>query len=107
MTPLAEVSELLALIEEQRRDDEIGHRRERNAPLEILAGLNPGGLKNARPRYFVSGRTIIRRPQRVTGVVCGTASMYKRGCRCEDCRRAQSERRKAQRAAVRARSLPA
>lgn len=93
--------ELLALIADQRRDDEFGHMHVRDAPLEILAGLNPGSLKHSRPRYFLSGRLVHRRPLRRKGAVvtCGTATMYKRGCRCDDCKLAQSLRRKAQRAA--------
>lgn len=90
---------LLALIEEQRRDDELGHRRMVNAPLEILAGLNPYGLAATKPRVFLSGRKVVRRPQRRKGAVvkCGTEAMYKRGCRCDECRVAHSVRNKAQR----------
>lgn len=93
--------ELLDLITEQRRDDEIGHRRVRHAPLEILAGLNPHALKGSYkiPR-FLSGRKVRRRPQRRKGATVqhGTDAMYKRGCRCDGCRGTHSIRNKEYRA---------
>jgi hypothetical protein len=91
-------ADLSALIREQERDMLFGHRRPSH-PLEILAGLNPAGMKKGRPRYFLSGRKIARRPQGRQGAVveCGTATMYRYGCRCWRCRHAQSVRRKYQR----------
>lgn len=95
--------ELVSLIEQQRRDDEIGHRRMVNAPLEVLAGLNPYGLLASKPPYFLSGRMVYRRPQRRrdAAVTCGTEAMYQRKCRCSACKQAHGERNKAQRAALR------
>lgn len=82
---------------QQQQEDERWSYVARDRPLEILAGLNPHGMKASRPRYFLSGR-IVKRRRRSEEVSHGSTAMYKRGCRCGECRREQSERNKAWRA---------
>jgi hypothetical protein len=84
------VADLLQLIEAQQRDQRFGDRIPPKA-LEILAGLNPYSLKAKRPRYFRSGR-VVKRRRRSAEVTHGTTAMYKRGCRCDECRGEQTRR---------------